>query len=108
VLAQGDYDQNMVVNGLDYTAWRGTYGNGSSGLHVGAFADGNYNNNVDAADYVLWRKNVGHTGPVGQGSSEFSIVTNIPEPATMCLVAIGGSLIFSRRRVRCCTSAFPG
>ena len=83
VLAQGDYDQNMVVDSLDYTAWRSTYGNGSSGLHVGAFADGNYNNNVDAADYVLWRKSVGRTGPVGQGSSEFSIVTNIPEPGTI-------------------------
>jgi hypothetical protein len=97
VLAQGDYDQNMVVNGADYTAWRNTYGNGSSGLHVGAFADGNYNNNVDAADYVLWRKNVGHTGPAGQGSSEFRIVTNIPEPTTMILFTVGASLIFLRR-----------
>ena len=104
VLAQGDYDQNMVVNGLDYTAWRSTYGNGSSGVHVGAFADGNYNNNVDAADYVLWRKNVGHTGPVGQGSSEFNIITNIPEPATILLFAVGLSMMFLRCRGKICRS----
>jgi hypothetical protein len=100
VLAQGDYDQNMVVNGADYAAWRSTYGNGSSGLHVGAFADGNYNNVVDAADYVLYRKNVGHTGPVGQGSSEFDIITNIPEPATILLFALGVGLVSSRCRIR--------
>lgn len=101
VLAQGDYDQNMVVNGLDYSAWRSTYGNGSSGLHVGAFADGNYNNTVDAADYVLYRKNVGHTGPVGQGAGagDFTITT-IPEPGSVLLLAIGGGLIFSQRRLR--------
>jgi len=109
VLAQGDYDQNMVVNQLDYDAWRSTYGNGTSGLHVNAFADGNNNNNVDAADFVLWRKNIGKTGPVGQAADEFSIVTNIPEPGTGVLFAIGASLIFSRRRgPSTCTSAFPG
>jgi hypothetical protein len=100
VLAQGDYDQNMVVNEADYLAWRSTFGNGSSGLHVGAFADGNYNNVVDAADYVLYRKNVGRTGPVGHGSSEFSIVTNIPEPATMLTALVGVCLILSQRGVR--------
>jgi hypothetical protein len=67
---------------------------------VGAFADGNYNNNVDAADYVLWRKNVGHTGPVGQGASEFNIVTNLPEPTSVFLFAVGSALIFMCRRER--------
>ncbi len=100
VLAQGDYDQNMVVNGADYTAWRNTYGSGSSGLHAGAFADGNYNGVVDAADYVLYRKNFGNTGPVGQGSGAFNILTNVPEPATIFLLAFGASLIFLRHRAR--------
>jgi hypothetical protein len=101
VLAQGDYDQNMVVNDLDYTAWRSTYGNGSSGLHVGAFADGNNNNIVDTADYVLYRKNFGHTGPVGQGTGEFEILTNVPEPATVFLLVVGASVVFVRRQNRC-------
>jgi hypothetical protein len=100
VLAQGDYDQNMIVNDLDYTAWRSTYGNGSSGLHVGAFADGNYNNVVDAADYVLWRKNVGHTGPVGQGSGEFTITTFVPEPGSMALLLTVIGLASTYRRAR--------
>jgi hypothetical protein len=100
VVTQGDYDQNMSVNGLDYTAWRSTYGNGTSGLHVNAFADGNYNNNVDAADYVLWRKNVGHSGPVGQGSGDDFIITTVPEPATILLFAAGGGLILMCRGAR--------
>jgi hypothetical protein len=106
VLAQGDYDQNMAVNQLDYTAWRSTYGNGTSGLHVNAFADGNYNNNVATEDYVLWRKNLGKTGPVGQGSGDdFNIVTNIPEPTTTLLFAIAAGLMLSLRLRR---TAFLG
>jgi hypothetical protein len=98
VVAQGDYDQNMVVNGSDYTAWRNTYGNGSSGLHVGALADGNYNRDVDAADYVLYRKNVGRTGPTHPGSGSSIDSSTVPEPATALLFAFGLGLLSLRRR----------
>jgi len=98
VVAQGDYDQNMVVNGFDYTAWRNTYGNGSSGLHVGALADGNYNGVVDAADYVLYRKNVGKTGPTHPGSGSLTDSSTVPEPATALLLAFGLGLLSSRRQ----------
>ena len=98
VLAQGDYDQNMVVNDLDYTAWRSTYGNGTSGLHVNAFADGNNNNNVDAADFVLWQKNYGKTGPVGQGSSDEFVITTVPEPGTAALAINPAARISVQRK----------
>jgi hypothetical protein len=97
VVAQGDYDQNMVVNGSDYLAWRSTYGNGSSGLHIGALADGNYNGVVDAADYVLYRKNVGKTGPTHPGSGSLAD-SAVPEPTSAFLLAVGLGLFSSRRR----------
>jgi hypothetical protein len=67
---------------------------------VGAFADGNYNNIVDAGDYVLYRKNVGHTGPVGQGAGDEFAVTTVPEPGAMMLMvtAVGGLALRSRKR----------
>ena len=99
VVAQGDYDQNMVVNGLDYNLWRSTYGNGSSGLHVGALADGNYNGTVDAGDYVLYRKNVGRTGPTVPGSGSETDLSAVPEPATLVLLTLAlGFLGTARRR----------
>jgi hypothetical protein len=60
-----------------------------------ADADGNDNGVVDAADYVIWGKNLGQ--PTGSGA-----IANggIPEPATTVLsilgVALGGCM---RRRV---------
>lgn len=100
VVAQGDYDQNMVVNGADYLAWRSTFGNSSSGLHVGALADGNYNGVVDAADYVLYRKNAGNTGPTHPGSGSSMDSSTVPEPATAILLAIGTCAVGARRRAR--------
>jgi hypothetical protein len=97
VVAPGDYDQNMTVNGSDYLAWRSTYGNGSSGLHVGALADGNYNGEVDAADYVLYRKNVGKSGPTHPGDGLLIDSSGVPEPSTMTLLAAALGLLGARR-----------
>ncbi len=103
VVQQGDFDQNMVVNGDDYALWRSTYGNGSSGLHVGALADGNYNGVVDAADYVLYRKNVGKTGPTHPGTGSATDMSTVPEPTAVFLLVAGlGMLSLRRWRVRGC------
>jgi hypothetical protein len=97
VVATGDYNQDMFVNATDYNVWRASFGNGSSGLHVSAFADGNYNDVVDAADYVLWRKHNGETGPSHPGSA---VGAAVPEPAGLVLLVIGIGAMSSRRRVR--------
>jgi hypothetical protein len=94
VVAPGDYDQNMSVAAADYDAWRSTFGNGTSGLHVAAFADGNYNNVVDAADYVLWRKHLGETGPTHPGSGGGA---EVPEPAAAVLFVAGLAMMSARR-----------
>jgi hypothetical protein len=97
VVATGDYNQDMFVNATDYNVWRASFGNGSSGLHVSAFADGNYNDVVDAADYVLWRKHNGETGPSHPGAA---VGAAVPEPAGLVLLVIGIGAMSSRRRVR--------
>jgi hypothetical protein len=50
----GDYDDNGAVQNQDYAMWKGKFGKSSL---PGSGADGNANRSVDAADYVVWRKN---------------------------------------------------
>ena len=49
----GDYDADRDANSIDYAIWRGMFGQ----TGFGRAADGSVNQAVDAADYVLWRKN---------------------------------------------------
>jgi hypothetical protein len=52
----GDYDGNRVVGHDDYVKWKSQYG-----MIVAPFteSDGNGDGNVDAADYLIWRDNLG-------------------------------------------------
>lgn len=85
-------------------------------LLIGILGDYNDNGQVDAADYVLWRKNpanyggasgynvwranFGATAGSGSGSSLGESGT-VPEPGIIILAMIGGlGLTVSRRRVR--------
>jgi hypothetical protein len=84
----GDYSGDGTVNFTDYNLfWRPTFGSTTFLL-----ADGNLNGTVDAADYVVWRNNLGLsvTGPpFGAGAG--SLATNVvsaPEPATAALLLI--------------------
>jgi hypothetical protein len=76
----GDYDFNSFVDGDDVHAWRTGFGSNTS-----AWADGNNDHVVDAADYVVWRKNQGGTGVVETSdltSIRFGVgtVAGVPEP----------------------------
>ena len=67
VYLRGDYDldSGFDVDNADRTLWRSKFGNT---VTAGTSADGNENGIVDAADYVVWRKN--YTGPLsGDGES---------------------------------------
>jgi hypothetical protein len=86
------------------------------------FGDYNNNGHVDAADYVVWRKRLGQNvtipndmspGNVGtgdytvwrmnydlMGSGSAAALAGVPEPASLMLAIMGGSLIFVTRRKR--------
>jgi hypothetical protein len=98
VLAAGDYDQSMVVDADDLMDWQAAFGTSNSGLHTGAFADGNYNDFVDAADYTVWRDHLGLTGPFPPGAGSIANQANVPEPATILLFVFGVCLNFYRTR----------
>jgi hypothetical protein len=82
----GDYFADGVVNQTDYNTWRQYFGSTSVLL-----ADGNINGAVDAADYVVWRKNRGMSIPSsafasggGFESPGLSVRARVvPEPSTL-------------------------
>jgi hypothetical protein len=52
----GDFDRNRGVDAMDQTRWRASFG---LAVERGTGADGNGDGVVDAADYVVWRQNLG-------------------------------------------------
>lgn len=52
----GDYNDDFVVDGADYTRWQSTF---DQTVTVGTGADGNGNGRIDAADYTVWQEHLG-------------------------------------------------
>jgi hypothetical protein len=83
-------------------------------LSVGVPGDYNNDGNVNAADYVLWRK-TNINGPEGYAAWRANFGTTsggaggmtglpsgaVPEPDAMLLAGMAGPLLFLRRRFRC-------
>ena len=55
---RGDYNTDRAVEEVDYGIWCAAYG-----FTSGSAADGNGDGIVDAADYTVWRDNLGATIP---------------------------------------------
>jgi hypothetical protein len=96
VVAPGDYNQDNLVDSLDYVAWQGSFGATDSGQHIAPLADGNYNGIVDAADYVVWRNRV---EPIGGGNRADSSLA-VPEPSSLSLVTLELCLLVAGLRTR--------
>ena len=83
----GDYNHDGAVNAADYTVWRNSSGQNGPGLD----ADGNGDTHVDAADYSLWKMHFGEGAEIGSGSQDDTLgymLTNVPEPSSLFLIAI--------------------
>jgi hypothetical protein len=110
----------IVLPALDGLAWDTSQLYTTGVLSIAAAAlQGDYNNDgtVDAADYVVWRKNPSAFGddPAGYnlwrtnfgrtvsgGSNVLSADVTVPEPATRLVLILGLSLIVALRRFAVC------
>ena len=77
----GDANLDGIVDQADYTAWYNNYSTGSM------WEQGDFNGDarVDQADYTAWYNNYGSTGG------------NVPEPATLTLLAVAAMAVLRRR-----------
>ena len=85
-LMPGDYNADGAVSQSDYTYWRSTFGSANR-----LAADGSNSNQIDAADYVVWRKMLATNG---------SLLATVPEPRVGVTIAWLASLLFLRRGQR--------
>ena len=106
---------NAAFDGGHVSPWARTY------LRVAAGITGDYNFNgiVDAADFVVWRKNLNHSVTLngdttpdmvnaqdytewrtnfGRTSTSGAALTSVPEPASVPLLLLGMLAACSRRR----------
>ncbi|HEY3392384.1 MAG TPA: lamin tail domain-containing protein, partial [Lacipirellulaceae bacterium] len=74
----GDYDVNRVVDQDDYVKWKSQYG-----MIIAPFteSDGNGDGKVDAADYVIWRKNLGAVALSAALPTSDALQEDFPESA---------------------------
>ena len=84
VLWEGDFDLSGTIDGADLAVMEAHFGSSGAGWIEG---DTNGDGHVDHLDYLLWKDRVNWTSP-----------GEVPEPATMLLLAVGGSLLALRRR----------
>jgi hypothetical protein len=90
---QGDATCDGVIDGADLALWQQSYDPLGSSASTNRWIIGDWNGDgaVDGADLALWQQNY---DPLGTGLSE------VPEPATLALIAMGAGLLSVVRRRR--------
>ena len=86
----GDYFRNKSVDENDYSFWQFYFGSTSAN-----FADGNLDGVVNAADYTVWRNNLGQCVSIScsgesNGAAAGQSANAVPEPAGMFLGLLAG------------------
>jgi hypothetical protein len=95
-----DFNQDGAVNGVDLSAWSGSFG-----LPTGASkaqGDANLDGAVDGADFVLWQQQL------GQLSSSAALAGAVPEPATGALMLALFASMIGGREGRCTRTRSAG
>ena len=85
-LLPADFNGDGTVDFADYNKWKTEYGD--TELTSGS-ADANGDGLIDAADYTLWRDTLGATGIAAPAASASLNTSEVPEPATLGMVALG-------------------
>jgi hypothetical protein len=80
----GDYDFSGAVELQDYTHWKASFG---KNMPPGGGADGNANRVVDAADYVLWRKNLGAQPAAAMAAAVLAVPPEVELGVTQAVAA---------------------
>jgi hypothetical protein len=83
-LAPGDYNADGLVDAVDYSLWRSTFGSQSI-----LAADGNGNGLIDTADYVIWRNQY--------NTEDEAEIAGIPEPSALATVVIAMMIVMCYR-----------
>jgi hypothetical protein len=94
--ANGDYNQNGVVDAADYVVWRKTLTQSAS--PAGSGADGNANGTIDPPDFDFWRARFGNVVP-GAGVT----IGAVPEPGAFSTAAGLAALLLGTFRSRRCS-----
>ena len=85
VLLEGDANRDGVVSAGDYASVQSSFGNTGE---PGILGDANLDGVVSAGDYASVQANFGATLPTGI----------VPEPMTVALLAVGGTVLFRRKK----------
>jgi hypothetical protein len=81
----GDYNDNGAVDAADYVLWRNGGPLENEGDNPGV---------IDQGDYDFWRARFGNA----LGSSSVLVAAAAPEPASLCLLAVGAAGLGAYRR----------
>jgi hypothetical protein len=84
----GDYNDDGVVDAVDYTVWRNNLGDPTE-ADINDNGDGQ--NGVDPADYGWWKQ---HYGDIAPGAGGGGLAGNsVPEPTSATLILLAGACL---------------
>lgn len=96
-----DFNGDGVIDLADFAIWQMHVGQMSGASVLDGDTDGD--GDVDGADFLMWQRNVGRPMPwtgSGSGSGSGSSLASVPEPASLLMLACGGSLAIAVGRRR--------